>query len=128
MHFVEHLTIDGYGGNFELLENKALILKVLEELPKKLGMKTISIPAVVRYDGNAIKDPGGWSGYVMIAESHISIHTFSKRGFLTADVYSCQNGLDVEMVKNYFREQFALQELEINFIKRALKYPKNNIY
>ena len=128
MHFGEHLTIDGYGGSFEKLEDRGLILKVLKDLPKQLGMLTISPPVVLRYAGNAIKDPGGWSGYVMIAESHISIHTFSKRGFLTADVYTCKNGLDVKTVQNYFREQFDLQKLEINFIKRGLKYPKNNIY
>jgi len=128
MHFGEHLTIDGYGGSFEKLEDRGLILKVLKDLPKQLGMLTISPPVVLRYAGNAIKDPGGWSGYVMIAESHISIHTFSKRGFLTADVYTCKNGLDIKTVQNYFREQFDLQKLEINFIKRGLKYPKNNIY
>ena len=38
-NFGEHLTLDGYGGNFKKLDDKALVLKCLEDLPKKLKMK-----------------------------------------------------------------------------------------
>ena len=127
-HFGEHLMIDGYGGSFERLESKELVMDVITELPRLLQMRTICEPGIVRFDGNDVKDPGGWSGYVMIAESHISIHTFSKRGFLTADVYSCKNGLDVETIKVYFQKKFNLKELEVNFVKRGTRYPDENIY
>ena len=43
----------------------------------------------------------------MIAESHISIHTFPLRGFVSADVYTCQNSLDTEQICQYFAEAFA---------------------
>lgn len=128
MHFGEHLMIDGYGAPFEKLESKELCFDVINELPNLLGMKKICEPNLVRFPGNDAKDPGGWSGYVMIAESHISIHTFSKRGFLTADVYTCHNGLDVEKIKNYFKDKFELRDLEINFVKRGLKYPEKDLY
>ena len=51
-------------------------------------------PIVVEVGQLSDKDPGGLSGYVLIAESHISIHTFPLRGFVSADVYTCQNSLD----------------------------------
>lgn len=127
-HFGEHLTIDGYNGNYELLSNRELLLEVLSELPKILGMHQISEPQALEVPGNNLKDPGGVSGFVMIAESHISVHTFPKRGFVSIDVYTCQNGLDVEAIKNYFTRQFELQELEVNFILRGKKYPGSNIY
>jgi S-adenosylmethionine decarboxylase len=74
------------------------------------------------------KDPGGVSGFVMIAESHISIHTFPLRGFISADVYTCQNSLDIERICQYFAEAFELQDLEINVVKRGTRYPQHNIY
>jgi S-adenosylmethionine decarboxylase len=126
-HFGEHLTLDGYGGSAELLNDQSLVKRLLNELPKALGMNALIEPIVVLAPENNFKDPGGWSGFVIIAESHISLHTFPKRGFISADVYTCQNGLDQEKIKQYFIDMFDLKELEINFIIRGTKYPEKNI-
>lgn len=127
-HFGEHLTIDGYGGSLELLSDESLVLKTLQELPKILSMHPLSAAQVFKAEGNDKKDPGGWSGYVIIMESHISLHTFPKRGFLSADVYTCQNGLDTETIIEYFKKSFMLKEAETNFLRRGISYPESNIY
>lgn len=127
MHFGEHITIDGYGGVEEKLSCRECVLTALNELPGLLGMKKLSTPEVYFAKGNDGKDPGGWSGFVVIEESHISIHNFPKRGFLTADVYTCQNGLDRETVREYFRKQFGLKDIEENFLMRGTRYPQENI-
>lgn len=127
IQFGEHITIDGYGGDPKLLDNKELILFVLSDLPKKLEMKTLSTPIVVPAPDSGIKDPGGWSGFVIIAESHISVHTFPKRCFVSADIYSCKNGLDIKTIIAYFTETFKLSDVETNFIKRGTKYPAENL-
>lgn len=128
MHFGEHITIDGYGGSQQLLDDKNVVHKILDELPGKMGMKKLSEPVVYHAPGNDLKDPGGWSGFVVIEESHISIHTFPARGFVSADVYTCQNGLDGAFVENYFKEVFGLKDIEQNFLKRGTRYPAGNIY
>ena len=127
-NFGEHFMIDGYGGNKNKLNDKNLVLRCLTELPQKLGMRTLSVPEVFLAEDNGTKDPGGWSGYVVIVESHISVHTFPNRGFVSIDVYSCKNGLDTTLVSNYFKEVFELKDLETNFVKRGTRYPKENIY
>lgn len=114
--------IDGYGGSYEKLNNKELVLECLNELPEKLEMHKLAEPSVYYAPENNKKDPGGWSGFVVIAESHISIHTFPVNGFLSTDVYSCKNGMDSEFILNYFKEKFELKEMEHNFIKRGTKY------
>lgn len=120
--------LDGYGGDPKRLDNKDLVLLSLVELPYQLGMKRLSNPEVYEAPDNNIKDPGGWSGFVVIAESHISIHTFPARKFLSIDVYSCRNGLDREFIRKYYTEIFKLKEIEENFVKRGTKYPANNIH
>jgi len=126
-NFGEHLTIDGYEGDFDKLNSKEVVLKCLQELPEILEMKTLSEPQVYFAPENDVKDPGGWSGFVVIAESHISLHTFPARGFLTADAYSCKSGMNCEFIVNYFKEKFDLRDTEVNFIKRGTKYPLENI-
>jgi len=64
----------------------------------------------------------------MIAESHISFHTFPKRGFVTIDVYTCQNELDTDKLTREFTDFFKLQDVDEYIKKRGTKYPAENIY
>lgn len=126
-HFGEHVTIDGYGGDYDRLNSEEAVLSALSELCAELRMRPIMKPIVLSAPDNHIKDPGGWSGFVMIAESHISIHTFPKRRFVSADVYTCQNGMDQEYVVEFFKKKFKLEDVEMHFIKRGTRYPDKNL-
>ncbi len=127
INFGEHITIDGYGGNPDLLNNKDLVLKALTELPEKLGMHKLCEPQVFFAEGNNDKDPGGWSGFVVILESHISIHTFPGRKFVSADVYTCKNGMDTKLIVEYFTKTFELNDVEEHLIQRGTRYPAENL-
>ncbi len=107
-----------------LMNDRARVQHCLNELPELLGMRPLA-QAMVRWaEPNDFKNPGGWSGYVLIAESH---HTFPHRCFLSADVYTCREGTDVEEVTQYFTELFGLTDTDTCFFKRGTKYPVHNL-
>lgn len=122
-NFGEHFTIDGYGGSSKKLNDKKLVLKCLVELPKKIGMKILGKAHVYLAPDNQIKDSGGWSGFVVVAESHISIHTFPHRQFVSVDIFTCKEDLDCKVIADYFVKKFSLKDIETHFIKRGTKYP-----
>ena len=127
-HFGVHLTIDGYGGSRERLADRAFVRARLDELPERLGMRKLAEPLLVEVGEQNSKDPGGVTGFVIIAESHISVHTFPLRGFVSADVYTCQNSLDTEAIRRYFVEAFELEDIELNVIRRGTRYPQHDLY
>jgi len=127
MTFGEHITIDGYDGDPEKLNSKDIVTELLRDLPHKLGMHALAEPMVLFAPENDAKDPGGWSGFVIIAESHISIHTFPRRKFVSADVYTCKAGLDVPRILGFFKEAFALSDIEHHRIERGTRYPEENL-
>lgn len=118
--------MDMYDCNPDSLNDKNLVKKILDILPKKLGMKKLMEPCVLFAQPNGRKDPGGWSGFVMIQESHISIHTFIKRKFVTIDVYSCKEFDKDEAIK-FFAESFGTNNSEIYIETRGKKYPATNL-
>lgn len=126
-HFGEHVTLDGYNGDFDLLNSEEVVTKALKEMPAEMGMTILGGPVVYFAKGNDLKDPGGWSGFVVIEESHISIHTFPARGFISADVYTCKNGMDQQKIIQFFRDRFGIKDEEVNFIKRGTRYPEFNL-
>lgn len=122
-----HFMLDGYGAPSTILKDKEKLKTLLVNIPLNMGMHTISEPVVVEVGPKNRKDPGGLSGFVLIAESHISFHTFPERGFVTIDVYTCQNFLDTEKLKTEFVEAFQLSDSESYTMKRGLRYPTENI-
>ena len=118
-----HLTLDGYGGGQEQLSNLDLIYEFLEHCPDLIHMTKIMPPYVFKYHGKVPED-WGVSGFVLIAESHISIHTFQDRGYLSLDIFSCKE-FDHQQAVAYVTELFGITRHEVNLLDRGLEFPKN---
>lgn len=115
-----HLIIDGYGGDPQKLADEQLVSELLDQSPSEMGMTKIAPPHVCRYQGS---EPTDWgvSGFVLIAESHISVHTFPERGILWADIFSCKP-FDAERLVLRVRKAFALRETNLCLLERGLEY------
>jgi S-adenosylmethionine decarboxylase len=114
-----HLTIDGYGDNPILMQDEQFIYQLLDSYPARIDMTKISGPHVFRYIGSKPED-WGISGFVFIAESHISIHTFAERCYINIDVFSCKD-FDAEQVVKDFKDKFQLTRLSSRLINRDWK-------
>ena len=84
-----HLVIDGHGCDAAQLSDPERVRVFLDEFPDRIGMTKITPPAVYTYHGPTPED-WGVSGFVIIAESHISVHTFPDREYANIDVFSCK--------------------------------------
>ena len=117
-----HLTLDGYGCGHEQLANLEAIYEFLEHCPDLIQMTKIMPPYVFKYHGKVPED-WGVSGFVLIAESHISIHTFPERGYLSLDIFSCKD-FDYQRAVAYATELFGITHHEVNLLDRGLEFPR----
>lgn len=124
--FGVHIMIDGYGADEALLADARYLRGLLDTLPAEMKMHAISEPQLAEVGPMNPKDPGGLSGFVMIAESHISFHTFPKRGFVTMDLYTCQCGLDREWAVSRLKSAFGLVDADVFIQVRGMRYPAEN--
>lgn len=115
-----HLVIDGHGGNIEKMQDMGLVYELLDHYPAKIGMTKIAPPYVFRYIGTKPED-WGITGVVLIAESHISIHTFPDRDYICIDIFSCKD-FDAENALHQINEWFELTEVESQVLERGLEY------
>lgn len=127
VNFGAHMMLDGYNGDENLLNNMELVYKALYDLPIKIKMRPLMPPYVVLAPSISEKDSGGFSGFVMIAESHISIHTFPKKRFVSIDVYTCKNKIATAFVVDYFKKTFKLQDIEVQIVRRGSRFPKKDL-
>lgn len=118
-----HLIIDGYSGNAQKMQDVDFIYQLLDAYPSQIGMTKISLPQVSKYIGSKPED-WGVSGFVLIAESHISIHTFPERSYINIDIFSCKE-FDAEQTIRDLQQQFGLDEIRSYILNRGLEYYNN---
>ena len=115
-----HLVIDGYRGDTEKMWDKQRLEAFLFELPPTLGMTRITEPSVLEYEAPKPED-SGISGFVIIAESHISVHTFPRKNYVNIDIFSCQS-FDKEQALAQAKALFDLEEVETWVLDRGLEW------
>jgi S-adenosylmethionine decarboxylase len=97
-----HLIIDLIGADH--LTDRARIEAAMVECVEKCGATLLHIHTHV-FEPN-----GGISGVAVLAESHISVHTWPERGYAAFDVFMCgcaEPRLAVDILKTAFDAQEA---------------------
>jgi S-adenosylmethionine decarboxylase len=121
--FGPHLVLDGYDADVKRLSSLQFVYGFLEKLPEVIGMHKISPPYVFYYDGGGKHEDAGITGFVVIAESHISIHTYPHKKFLTADVYSCKE-FDTDKAAQLIVDTFSVGNFNRRVIRRGKEFPQ----
>lgn len=118
--FGPHLIIDGSRCDTRKLADRNLVEQVLTDYPTAIGMTKIGGPYMFEYQA---PDPAysGVSGLVVIAESHIAIHTFPELDYFTMDIFSCKN-FDHEKAIDYIRTAFDVKEMDRMLVQRGLSF------
>jgi S-adenosylmethionine decarboxylase len=118
--FGPHLIIDGSRCDTHKLADRILVEQVMNEYPAAIGMTKIGGPYMFEYQA---PDPAysGVSGIVVIAESHIAIHTFPELDYFTLDIFSCKN-FDHELAIDYIRQAFDVKEMDRMLVQRGLSF------
>jgi S-adenosylmethionine decarboxylase len=111
-----HLIVDGYSDNQRILQDEDSLRDWLKDYPAEIGMTRISPSYVLRYVGSKSED-WGISGFVFIAESHISVHTFVERCYINIDIFSCKD-FDADKAIKDLQEKFQLAKLRTRLVDR----------
>ncbi|MBU0461147.1 MAG: adenosylmethionine decarboxylase, partial [Nanoarchaeota archaeon] len=117
-YFGPHLMLDLGECDFDILVDKAKIAELLAELPGKIGMTRISKPDVRKHLDKGAKT-AGVTGVVILAESHISVHTFPDKKYVFVDVFSCRP-FDTEKTKKLLVRFFSSKKPVAHVVKRGI--------
>ncbi len=120
--FGPHITIDLKGCPKEILSNYELHFEWLKKLPELIQMTPITQPYVFPYAGLVPEDKG-ITGIVIIAESHLSIHSFEDKGYSFIDIFSCKD-FDIQKAVDTTIDFFKPSSYELNVVKRGKDFPR----
>lgn len=86
-----------------------------------------SLLEAVRRSGATIIDsvfhryaPQGVSGVVVIAESHMSIHTWPEYNYAAVDFFTCGQTVDPYLAKDYIGERLGSKQVIVSEVSRGI--------
>jgi S-adenosylmethionine decarboxylase len=119
--FGPHIMLDLNQCNVQKLSSIDVCFNLLNDLPDIIGMTKITQPHVFPYNG-LVPDDAGITGVVIIAESHISVHTFPKKQYAFIDIFSCKP-FNTDVAVQYCIELFQSQSPDVQMTFRGKEFP-----
>jgi S-adenosylmethionine decarboxylase len=115
-----HYVVEAAGCDPEILADANKLREIFLEAAK-IGKMEVKMTHFFKFS------PTGVSGMVVVAESHLSIHTWPERGYAAIDVYTCGTKADPEKAVDYILDQIKAKYAHVSEIKRGI-YEDDNTY
>ena len=108
-----HIIADMYGVDPEMLARVEKMKEIFEGVIKYAKLSKISS------DYYQFR-PTGASGVILIAESHLSFHTWPEYGLVTLDIYTCGDPEQAEKAYQYIKEKLNPERVDLVKMDRGV--------
>ena len=107
-----HLLVEFYNCDSSIMDDVKAIEKYMNEAAKKANA------TVVQSTFHKFS-PQGVSGVVVIAESHLAIHTWPEYSYASVDLFTCGDTVDPWIAFEYLKDVFKANKHETQEIIRG---------
>jgi len=108
----QQLIVELYGCDRTLLDDPSRLERILTEAIRRSG-GTIIRPCFHQFS------PHGVTGVVVIAESHVAVHTWPEFGYCALDVFTCGTQVKTDQIFEHVRSALKAQETSVMEVKRG---------
>jgi len=116
-----HILAEYYSCDISALDNITFLEKCMREAVEASGA-TIIDSKFHQFS------PYGVSGVIVIAESHMAIHTWPEYGYCAVDIFTCGDTVNGHVALDYLKENLGAANASVMEIKRGvLDLPQSEI-
>lgn len=112
-HLGTHILIELYECDPEILNSPEQIEEIMKRSAIESGATIVSV-------NTNMFNPFGVSGVVVIAESHITIHTWPEHNYAAVDVFTCGTTVQPWVVKDIMEQALKAKRCSTMELKRGL--------
>ena len=110
-HKSKHLLLELYKCDFEKLNDESFLRCSLNRAAK------LAKATVLNLISNKF-EPQGVTAIALLAESHISIHTWPESNYSAVDIFTCGRNMLPELASQYLIEALKAEEHSLRVIER----------
>jgi S-adenosylmethionine decarboxylase len=110
--FGDHYLVDLHGCDVKLISDVKPTEKALLSAATRCGS------TIIEYHFHQFS-PHGVSGVILIAESHISVHTWPEDSFVAVDIFTSGQRMKPEVAINILEDAFSAGRVEVLKVTRG---------
>ena len=110
-HKSKHLLLELYKCDYEKLNDESFLRCTLNRAAK------LAKATVLNLISNKF-DPQGVTAIALLAESHISIHTWPESNYSAVDIFTCGQNMMPQLASQYLIEALKAEEHSLRIIDR----------
>ena len=110
-HKSKHLLLELYKCDFEKLNDESFLRCSLNRAAK------LAKATVLNLISNKF-EPQGVTAIALLAESHISIHTWPESNYSAIDIFTCGQNMEPELASQYLIDALKAEEHSLRVISR----------
>ena len=110
---MKHILFDLIGCAPDLLDSERHVRVCLWNAGKISNSQVLDV-------GSHKFEPQGVTGYAMLADSHISIHTWPEKGVAKCDIFTCSDKAKPEKAVEYLGEALEAEQIDSDTFDRLL--------
>ena len=107
----KHLLLELYKCDYQKLNDESFLRCTLNRAAK------LAKATVLNLISNKF-EPQGVTAIALLAESHISIHTWPESNYSAVDIFTCGKNMSPEIASRYLIEALQAQEHSLRIIER----------
>ncbi|MBI2603087.1 MAG: adenosylmethionine decarboxylase [Deltaproteobacteria bacterium] len=108
----KHFLLDFFGCDPDIINNATLLREILLEAARR-GKASIITDVFHRFS------PHGVSGVIVIAESHIAVHTWPEHESACVDMFTCSEKMKPEVIESFLKDTLRAKEVMRHEIQRG---------
>ena len=110
-HQSKHLLLELYRCDFEKLNDESFLRCILNRASKLANATVLNLMS------NKF-EPHGVTAIALLAESHISIHTWPESNYSAVDIFTCGQNMFPDLASRYLIEALKAEEHFLRVIER----------
>lgn len=107
-----HHFADYYGCSFDHLNDATKLRALLLDAVARSGATILS-------DHFEVFDPHGVTGVIVVAESHVALHTWPEHGFMAVDYFTCSARLDARLTFDLLGRALGAERFDVREVVRG---------
>jgi len=111
---MRHILFTLKGCDIDRMEDKEFMRMLLFRAAKECNSTLLNL-SVHKFE------PQGLTGIAMLAESHLSVHTWPEKGMAVCDAFTCGDHTTPEKGVEYMKEQLKATDITLHEFIRPLE-------
>lgn len=107
-----HLILETWGCCMEIIDSVDVVKGILIKATESAKATLVEV-VCHRFS------PYGVTGVAILAESHISVHTWPEYGYAAVDIFMCGNTINPQHAASFITQAFHAQETSLLELKRG---------